>query len=324
MKELLKYRNQIYGFSALWILFFHINNHVPISLPILSLFLKVGNCGVDIFMFLSGYCLTLSYNKNPNLTHFYKKRVTRLLIPYLLISIPYYWYKNIVRTPTLDGHFNLLGFINDITGYSFWFEGLRTTWFVFAIFLMYLLFPAFYRIIKRNIIQAFSLVFLLYLLIVFLYLFNSGYSLYSIAVCRFPTFVMGMIFSLYKLGPKHNKYILLLSICYLVVFIFVFPIRIYLPTTLMWLFYMSFVVPIIYLIGFVSERVKIKGICNYVGLISLEIYLIHVMILNIMNWHGFIQEYNYYLFIIVPVLALALSWIFSILSKNIINKIIQI
>lgn len=65
MESVLKYRNQIYGFLALWILFFHGYLRVDVS-SILNKsvlikgifnFLNIGNCGVDVFLFLSGFCL---------------------------------------------------------------------------------------------------------------------------------------------------------------------------------------------------------------------------------------------------------------------------
>lgn len=59
-----KYRNEIYGFSIIWIVLFHgaaINNvdysfGFSVLYP-LQAFLSIGNVGVDIFLFLSGVCL---------------------------------------------------------------------------------------------------------------------------------------------------------------------------------------------------------------------------------------------------------------------------
>lgn len=326
MRKKIAYRNQIYGFSALWILFFHINNHFPVNIPIINSFLKVGNCGVDVFMFLSGYCLTVSYQKKPDLKVFYKKRITRLLIPYLLISIPYYIYKNYTTTAFMDGSFNLSGFIKDLFGYSFWFEGSRTTWFVHAIIIMYIFFPLFYNIIKKNIIFAISLLIFSYLFIVLSYLCFSNHHLFSIAICRFPVFIVGMLFFKYNIGLtiNNNKRYIILFILYLALFIFVFPIRKHIPVTLLWLFYITFTIPIIYIIEYISEKIKKNGICSFVGLFSLEIYLIHVMILNILNWHNYINKFSFYLYILVPLLAIFLSWIVSKISKYIAKKLIKI
>lgn len=303
-------------------MFFHINNLATSNIPIISSFLKVGNCGVDIFMLLSGFCLSLSFSNNPNTFLYYKKRIVRLIIPYLLISIPYYLYKNYTYTSLPDNSFNFSGFIKDLSGYSFWFEGSRTTWFVHAIIIMYLLFPVFYKIVKKNTIYAISLLIISYIFVITTYLYCPNYHLFSIAICRFPAFIIGMLIFKLNIGFVLNKKYLLFFIMYLTVFIFVIPIRKYIPTSLLWLFYVTFAVSIIYIIEFISNIINKIGICFFVGLFSLEIYLVHVMVLNIMNWHNLIDKLSYYLYLIVPLLSMVLSWIISIFSKYIAKKVI--
>ena len=294
---------------------------MPVNLPILTPFLKVGNCGVDIFLFLSGYCLTLSFNKNPDIKSFYKKRIVRLIIPFLIISIPYYIIKNLVRTPLSNGEFNILGFFKDITGESFFFEGLRTTWFVHAIFLMYIIFPILYKICNKNIYYAICAWIVSYFVLALLYLTCTNYYSFAIAACRLPVFTSGVLFSMYNICPQKNKRILTLSAVYLLVFIFIFPIRKHLPQNFLWLFFFTFVLPVIYIIGHICEKIKSKGVCYYVGQYSLEIYLIHVMILNILKWGDYIQVLSFSLYLIVPVLSFCLSLLVSKLSKSIANFI---
>ena len=294
---------------------------MSVNLPFLTPFLKVGNCGVDIFLFLSGYCLTLSFTKNPDIKSFYKKRVIRLIIPFLIISIPYYIVKNLVRTPVSNGEFNFLVFFKDITGESFFFEGLRTTWFVHAIFLMYIIFPVLYKMCKINIYCAISVWIASYFVLALLYFACSNYYYFAIAACRMPVFVLGVLFSMYNIGPQINKRILALSVGYLIVFIFIFPIRKHLPQNFLWLFFFSFVHPVIYIVGYICEKVNTKGICHYVGQYSLEIYLIHVMILNILNWRGYIQTLSFSLYFVVPFLSFCLSWLVAKISKSIANYI---
>lgn len=63
-----KYRNELYGFSILWIILFHGINVKPSALSKeLSVFtgvIKHGSIGVEIFLFLSGFCLYYSLKKN--------------------------------------------------------------------------------------------------------------------------------------------------------------------------------------------------------------------------------------------------------------------
>lgn len=85
-----KYRTAIMGFAALWILFSHVWLRVFYSIPFLShieeFIKKIGFCGVDIFLFLSGLGLTFSIKKHST-KDFYYNRIKRILLPFLIISI---------------------------------------------------------------------------------------------------------------------------------------------------------------------------------------------------------------------------------------------
>lgn len=78
-----KYRNELYGFSIIWIILFHglelKKTVLPKALKFIEPFLKHGNCGVEIFLFLSGICLYFSLKKNQDIIYFFKKRVSRIL-----------------------------------------------------------------------------------------------------------------------------------------------------------------------------------------------------------------------------------------------------
>lgn len=83
-----KYRNELYGFSILWIILFHglnvKNSSLCKELEVLSGFIKHGNCGVEIFLFLSGMCLYYSFKNNEKVVQFYIKRLKRILIPFFI------------------------------------------------------------------------------------------------------------------------------------------------------------------------------------------------------------------------------------------------
>ena len=121
MKEILKYRNQIYGLCAIWIVLFHIQRRLGFpEVPILTPLLKMGNAGVDVFMFLSGYCLCLSFKRNNDLGRYFKKRVMRVVVPYLVIAIPYFLYKSFFIKSSLSLFAQCKSFFIDLAGVSFW------------------------------------------------------------------------------------------------------------------------------------------------------------------------------------------------------------
>ena len=139
MEQILKYRNGIYGFMALWILFFHIEIRVGMAtqMPFLTNFVQMGNFGVDVFMFLSGYCLALSLNRNSSTKQFYAKRFKRLVVSYLVIAVPFFLWKCYAEFSS----WHFLHFVYDVTGLSFWLEGCQNAWFVEAIILFYIITP---------------------------------------------------------------------------------------------------------------------------------------------------------------------------------------
>ena len=154
MQRVLVNRASIYGLMAVWIMLFHIQGFAGISLPFLSNsplsnIVGLGFVGVDVFMFLSGYCLTLSYVKYKKVSDFYNKRLKRLLVPYIFIATPFLIWKNCV-TEDVDIIHRCSGFISDLSGFSFIHEGMDWTWFVFAILLLYAMFPMLYGICKSG------------------------------------------------------------------------------------------------------------------------------------------------------------------------------
>lgn len=84
-----KYRGAIMGFAALWILFFHewvtlfVNNQVGVNIE--GYLKRIGFCGVDIFLLLSGIGLTFAIRKGNVLT-FYYRRIKRILLPFLVMG----------------------------------------------------------------------------------------------------------------------------------------------------------------------------------------------------------------------------------------------
>lgn len=79
-------------------------------------FLKYGNVGVEIFLFMSGICLYFSM-KHSTIKEFYVKRLLRIWIPFILIDWVYFFYDDITR------HANYILFLKDISLYSFWSMG---------------------------------------------------------------------------------------------------------------------------------------------------------------------------------------------------------
>ncbi len=140
-----RYRKAVMGVAALWILFFHAGYIHFESTPVLSAleqFIKrVGFCGVDIFLFLSGMGLVYAMEKGPSLPTFYARRIRRLLIPFVGFGLFQGW---------RDG-WSASQLLKNLSGYTFLFDNIYAfLWFVPALALFYLAFPLYYRLFRRS------------------------------------------------------------------------------------------------------------------------------------------------------------------------------
>lgn len=308
-KEILDRRNGIYGITAIWIVLYHIciKGWIP-YIPILSPVIQVGNGGVDVFLLLSGYCLCLSWKKNPDLKLFYKKRFIRILIPYLLISIPFFAIKHCIMQPDTENH--LLNFILDISGYSFWRSHVLNVWFVHAILLFYIIFPIIYKYVSKGLVWSVSL----FICIVILNYIacNKLHFVHqvSIASSRLPAFILGVVMACHKIQLKVSKKALLVSIIFMIVYSYTIQFNGFKPTTLLYNSYILIILPSI-ICMYYMVRPWSSNFFNWLGGMSLEIYLTHVLLLNIMTHYKLIDKIGYFLFPLVFIVSLTLSILVS-------------
>lgn len=126
--EIESLRMELMGFAIILIMLFHLG------------VLPFGECGVDIFLFLSGFSMYHSLSRNDNMLKFYRKRLLRILPAYLIIAIPFF----ILKTCTIED------FLLKITNLCIVFQGeMGGWWFITMILLCYLLAPLMYRVLKK-------------------------------------------------------------------------------------------------------------------------------------------------------------------------------
>ena len=140
------YMNLLMGLAAIGVFVMHFIVQGVLAFPsplkkIETVLLLWGSSGVDVFCLLSGFGLFYSLEKNPKLSQYYKKRVIRVYIPFLLITIPGYLFflkisikKCLIKWTTL----------------YLWVSGNDGTWFVSFIIVMYLLSPIIYKFYKSS------------------------------------------------------------------------------------------------------------------------------------------------------------------------------
>lgn len=143
------HRKEIFGFAALMIVFGHSQDFVHSVFPdsLISV-IGYGGIGVTMFAFLSGIGLWHSLDNNDDILNFYKKRIKRVIIPYLLIAIPFCLFLDIYEQK------DVLLFLQDVTCISYWIKG-RGAWYVAWLIPVYAVYPLYGRIAhNRNWLSA--------------------------------------------------------------------------------------------------------------------------------------------------------------------------
>lgn len=331
MEHVLKHRAEIYGLLALWIIVFHIDHDLinfP-QIPILTNFIKIGNAGVDHFFFLSGYCIYLSLNRDSNVGNFLRKRFKRVVLVYLVIAIPFFIYKVVFETRT-----NVVAnFFYDLSGLSFWFDKCRNVWFVHAIIVFYILTIPLYHLIKKNIGCGFFILFLIYALN-YIGHFHSFYENAFFAYTRFPAYVFGMVLAdayhrypiqklIQGLKPSIKVFFSILLTGYFLFFL-AYVVNLTLPAYVKYLLYITIIFPVLLLsllfIKLLSKMKVPETLLATIGKLSLEVYLIHVIIVHICYSQKLETYLGYWAYLLVPLLAIPLSIAFHFFYEKNINK----
>ncbi len=323
-KDAMKYRYEIFGVAAIWILFFHIRERIGGSLffPLKIIFMVVskGNIGVDIFLFLSAIGLCASIQKN-RISDFYTNRLKRVLIPYLIISIPYFVWFNFFHTSN-----GFVSFLGDVTTVNYWLRGDHPIWYVAFIMIMYALFPLIYRLdVKTRHISTVCLTVMSVVCEYLLYRADSWlYNNAERALSRVPIFLVGILIAPRVLrGAKIALWKVALACIVgggLFVLICIKPLDIVLTR------YIYGVISIcaVILYGFVRNLIDIKILARmlaWLGGISFEIYVVHVLIVRVIrynDWWGAMPKVFWY--ILIPVVSLPLAKCVSIICSYISTK----
>lgn len=138
------YRGELMGVAILFIILFHVD------LPRLDTFFglrRMGNVGVDIFLFLSGMGLWYSWMKQPSARHFFMRRYLRIYPSWLIMACLYY-------LPRFQGGSDPMKWI-DLLGdiginWGFWLHDELTFWYIPATMMLYCFAPAYMELIKRH------------------------------------------------------------------------------------------------------------------------------------------------------------------------------
>ncbi|MBQ3265375.1 MAG: acyltransferase [Ruminococcus sp.] len=139
-----KYRTHIMGAAMMWIMWFH--SAFTGKTEVFHFIHNIGFYGVDMFLLVSGLGLYFSMRKSKSVGEFYKKRAVRILPAYLIVTICWYaFYKTEIGFT--DKLLSILGinyFRGTIYGRPEYFD-----WFLPTLFVLYLLTPLYDMLFQK-------------------------------------------------------------------------------------------------------------------------------------------------------------------------------
>lgn len=203
---ILKYRYVLMGLAAIWIHIFHVgvplfyhpaNEAAQFIYNIEEFIRRMGYCGVEIFLIISGMGLTYAIKKG-SVAHFYKRRLSRIYLPYLIVTL--------IRWP-ID-KWTIWMFLENATGLSFYTKDIHHfCWFVPAIATLYLVFPLYYWIFSKakNKLLFTALAIALWFMITIVTCGYLRFDFYDFTN-RIPIFLIGIYFGELSQKQPQSKF----------------------------------------------------------------------------------------------------------------------
>lgn len=316
-----RYRGELMGIAMIFIFLFHV------ALPRSNMFFglrRIGNIGVDMFLFLSGIGLWFSWMKHPSLKRFFKRRYLRIYPAWLIIACLYY-------IPHFHGH-SLHAWIDlfgDITiNWDFWLHNELNFWYIPAMMMLYLLAPPYMELIRRHPVYRWLPVVMILWCILVQYVtpIHNAVGHIEIFWSRVPIFFIGI--NMGEAVRRKDKMDGTSIWLILMVFVMTLSASIFLeqklhghfPLYIERMLYIPLTITTILILNRVFRRTPkwFNSIFKFVGALSLECYLIHIhFVLDYLP-----KVWGYWVtFIICVLITMPLSWVLSKIVNYISNFI---
>ena len=317
-----RYRGELMGIAMIFIFLFHV------ALPRSNMFFglrRIGNIGVDMFLFLSGVGLWFSWMKHPSLKHFFKRRYLRVYPAWFIISCLYYiphFHGGGVRA--------WVDLIGDITiNWDFWLHDELKFWYIPAMMMLYLFAPPYMQLIRRHPVYRWLPVVMILWCILVQYVspIHNAVGHIEIFWSRLPIFFIGI--NMGEAVRRKDKMDGASIWMILIVFAMTLSASIFLeqelhghfPIYVERMLYIPLTITTILLLNRVFRRTPkwFNTIFKFVGALSLECYLIHI---------HFVLDYipktcGYWTtFLVCVVITMPLAWLLSKIV-NYISKFIE-
>lgn len=278
-------------------------------------FITLGYCGVDIFLFLSGFGLAFSIQKNNKRT-FWEHRINRLLPTFFCIWLLYILV-NIKR-------FSLMTLVNPIL-----MVYLGGYWYIGFLIIAYLMFPWIYDFAsKRSGYITLSLSMLLSLICLIPFISQGSAVSCNPLVCivtRFPIFTIGMLYAIKKFDILNGNFFNLILFVLGIITLIPFYVAHNLGGNRYFTTYYCLLLltpPILYLYSVILNNYNMGGdVLRWFGKRSLEIYLVQVTIMPLLMRKFNIMGIHPYLNVLYSII---ITIFISVIINSFCNKLIAI
>lgn len=278
-----KYRNQIFGLASLCIMIYHFTKDIETyaiheSWATFSTIYQtwIGACGVEWFLFLSGMGLFFSFHKNPNILSFFKRRIHRLFLPYILIGVTYWILYDLVLN-----HSSLSTFISDVCFVTIFTPTHHIQfWYVCFVIVAYCMYPLLFSLCNGKHTSCKLWIGFSCILSGIYVLSQYNYYMYyhtHIFFTRFMIFYIGCLCA-HKIYQKES-----ISSFDSILFTLGIPLKILyeaLPlenSPIIYRFVECFwALSLLYLIIYCMDHLKTSSFLIFCGKWSLEIYMLHI------------------------------------------------
>lgn len=303
------------GFLALGIVFHHLSQWVTTGVEF-SNFGYMGTYIVSVFFFLSGYGLYVQNERKVSyLDNFLVKRLSKILTPYIIISIIYLMYRSI------NGQALSSSFFIDLfkKGSTVIYNG----WFVDIIILMYIFFYISFRVFTNKTIAILVNTVLIIFYIVLAIKLGYGFWWYNSSL----PFVLGLVWAKNKENIdrllKKYYFIHLVSVTVLLFvshqYSFILQ-KFHLVDNYSYALAANIdnVIFTIFFILIVRKTDFSNKYLLFLGKISFELYMIHGLVMSIFGKHFVTSRLNDVIFtILVLIVSISLAWLINLIIKKI-------
>lgn len=280
--DISKYRQELMGVAILGVLFSHIVSLGLVTGYIVTFPFKVFDNLVFTqgFLLLSGFGLYYSWTKEHSVRHYCKKRIGRLMIPFWIMSVPFYLYVCAILNNDLGK------FVENILTAYFWLHGNNGMWYISITVLLYILFPLLYKVIfskpnpKAVTVRALFVFIFMEAINGLIYVcVPSYYDMVSIGITQAPIFVIGMLFgyySSYKYTVSWRTMMWLILV--LVVLVGIKRISPFFQAPMILTLRIVTIILVCYIFNKVMFLKNVMGGVKWCGKYTLELYILHLHI----------------------------------------------